>query len=225
MNTKERVALSNMIKNHFNIDEIKDISFNLGLDFDNISGPTRDTKIVSLIQYHERRNTIVDLAKALGEAKPNLDLSHWGGPNPVESLHAVLRQLLTDALSSTDVMTCAFDLFPSLYDEVGSNRRMIELIVENAISNNVVKELMDWIHKRNPYQYGQYWERVKRAWKAYKEQQHEAVPNVPQAQPRKQVKNNGVDNAVIIALKFYARGNNDGGEMAKDALEMIGVTT
>ncbi|MCA9999309.1 MAG: hypothetical protein KDE56_26285 [Anaerolineales bacterium] len=72
---------------------------------------------------------------------------------------AVVREMLTQAFSSGEINTLAFDLFPNLYNDFAaslSKGDRIEQIVMQAQRINRIPELTDYVKEKNPYQYGRY---------------------------------------------------------------------
>jgi hypothetical protein len=221
----ELAKLSQLIVNHFNIRELITVLDDLGINHENLGGGGSLSGLArEAVQYCSRNLRVPELAKALARRKPTVDFSHWGAPLPAEDLHGVLRQLLSEGFSSSDIRTLAFDLLPSLYGEVQSSQskaRGIEIVVEAAIKNNAILQLMEWVHTQNPYQYGKYFGRVDAALTAHQHREPEYTPSVPltggQPAPKQ-----SADAAIVLALKMYANGLEDKGTLAKEALALAG---
>lgn len=74
------------------------------------------------------------------------------------NLEAV-RRLLTDAFSSGEIKTLAFDRVPEVYDDFAAGMtksQMIEAIVENVYKQGRLPNLLAYVKKENPYQYSRY---------------------------------------------------------------------
>lgn len=93
------------------------------------------------------------------------------------------------------------------------------MVIEAAISNNAVVELMNYVKANNSHQYGAYFERVDSALTAHQNKEPEFVPVVEASTKKRPVI---VGNEVLLALRMYANGLSDGGALAKEALEMAG---
>jgi hypothetical protein len=57
--------LRQLIDEHFNLEEIKTLTFDLGLDYEHLAGETRPSKIVSLLLYLVRRGELSNLIDLL----------------------------------------------------------------------------------------------------------------------------------------------------------------
>ena len=67
-------ALRLGISSTFSLDEIKLASFDLGIDYENLEGGTKDIKIVSMIEYARRHGMMQELVAYVQNARPNLKL-------------------------------------------------------------------------------------------------------------------------------------------------------
>lgn len=77
---------------------------------------------------------------------------------------AAVRRLLSDAFNAGEISTLAFDLFPAVYQTFapGMDReQMIQRIVQHAGQQGKVPELLNYVQKENPYQYGRYADQLK----------------------------------------------------------------
>lgn len=219
-------TLSQLIVNHFNKGELITVLDDLGINHENLnSGGALSGLAREAVQHCARAVRVPELAKALARRKPTVDFSYWGAPLPKEDLHGVLRQLLNEAFSASDIRTLAFDLLPNLYGEVQSSQskaRGIEIVVEAIIKNDAILRLMEWVRTQNPHQYGAYFARVDAALEAHQQKETDYVPVVPVASGTPAPKQS-VNEAVILALRMYANGLEDGGALAKEALVLAGV--
>lgn len=74
-----------------------------------------------------------------------------------------VRELLSAALSSGEISTLAFDLFPTVYEDftAGMTRsQKIEMIVSHASRKGRVHDLIGYIERYNPYQHGRFANRL-----------------------------------------------------------------
>jgi hypothetical protein len=64
-----RIALND----YFNADELVELCFTLGLDYENLSGEAKAEKVMELIKYCERRGRTDDLINTIQRARPHID--------------------------------------------------------------------------------------------------------------------------------------------------------
>ena len=69
-----------LIDEHFNTAELKQLYFDLGIDWGDLDGGTDPEKIQSLIQYMQRRGRLPDLLAILRKERPDVE---WP-PDPPE---------------------------------------------------------------------------------------------------------------------------------------------
>jgi hypothetical protein len=222
----ELASLRQTIINHFNISELRLVLNDIGVNHEDLGGGSLGALALSAVSYCNRRNCIPEFAKALASHKPSVDFSPWGAPPPKESLHGVLRQLLNEAFSTGDIGTLAFDVFPGLYGELEASpgkTRKIEIVVEAAIQNDAVLRLMEWVRLNNAHKYNAYFNRVDAALTNHQQKEPEYIPEVPISFSPKAEPLQYVDNATLLVLKMYARGLDDQGALAKEALGILGV--
>lgn len=65
-------ALVPHLNNHFSLDEIEGLCFDMGIDDQNLRGQTKIAKIRALVQHCHRRNTIPVLETHIRQLRPNL---------------------------------------------------------------------------------------------------------------------------------------------------------
>lgn len=221
----DKAALRQTITNHFNLSELTTVIHDMGVDSEDISGGTLSNKALNTVSYFKRHQRLQEFAKILAKRKPAVDFSRWGAPLPIEGLHGVLRQLLVASFSTPEIRTLAFDLFPNLYGELEASSgktRKIEIVVEAAIKNDGVIGMMEYVRLNNPYRYSEYLARVDKALSAYQQRDQAFVPVVPIKEGKPTKRWHGVNDAILLALKMYASGLDDSGNLAKEALSMLG---
>jgi hypothetical protein len=83
----------------FDDEELRTLCFSLGLDYDALRGEGRDAKARELIAYAERRGQLLDLVRAIQQARPhNL---YWSEARrgetvpPASNQYATAKMLLT----------------------------------------------------------------------------------------------------------------------------------
>ena len=74
MNSNEYLStLHNLIDQSFSLEEVHDLCFTLGVDYDSISGNGKGAKIRELILWLARRGRLPDLLVAVRGERPNID--------------------------------------------------------------------------------------------------------------------------------------------------------
>jgi hypothetical protein len=68
----ERVRLREQLDSLFSQDDIRVLCFDLGIDFDNLAGGTKQVKVQSLIVYCEQRGRVDDLIQRATAINPNM---------------------------------------------------------------------------------------------------------------------------------------------------------
>ena len=68
----ELSKLREQISTSFNISEIKDLCFDLGVEYENLSGATRADKTRELVKYCQRHGRLNELVKRCKEIRPNV---------------------------------------------------------------------------------------------------------------------------------------------------------
>ena len=71
----QRTILANNMEAAYNLAELADLCFDLGINFENIAGDTLNSKVVNLIQYCERHNLLFSLRQKNQLKRPGAD---WG---------------------------------------------------------------------------------------------------------------------------------------------------
>lgn len=77
----ERSQLRDFIENHFNDSELRDLCFDLKVDYENLDQGGKSDKIRGLITYFERRDLSDQLTQAIENVRPSFKLK----PNKVFS--------------------------------------------------------------------------------------------------------------------------------------------
>ena len=62
------VQLFDTLKEHYNLDELKTLCFRLGVDYDSLSGQTKDAKARELVAFMERKQDLARLQAALEDS-------------------------------------------------------------------------------------------------------------------------------------------------------------
>lgn len=66
----DKAILARRLARYFNIDEMNTLMFNLGIDDEELSGDTRQTRARELVEYAERHDQLDVLATAVGNLRP-----------------------------------------------------------------------------------------------------------------------------------------------------------
>lgn len=71
---RERLVLRNLLKKHFDEQDLQDLCFDLQVDYENLANTSRkDSKIRELILYMEKRLLLADLVKVARSHRPQVD--------------------------------------------------------------------------------------------------------------------------------------------------------
>jgi hypothetical protein len=87
-----RADLRHKVATYFNDDEIKSLCFDLGIEYENLAGETREAKARELVTYCERTSQVSQLANRCRELRPSVD---WRVPEHLpepESLAAPTQE-------------------------------------------------------------------------------------------------------------------------------------
>lgn len=75
-----RQQMHHILTNHFDLEELEQLAYLMGLDFDEISGATKSAKASNLIAYCERTGTIAQLVDKAQAERPLLSTVVWPTP-------------------------------------------------------------------------------------------------------------------------------------------------
>lgn len=93
-----RHELRQKLADHFNLSELAGLSFDLGIDFENLAGSNKDDKARELILYCERHSCINELIGRCRELRPNADWFTSDGE---------MSRFVTDDILTPDELTDA----------------------------------------------------------------------------------------------------------------------
>lgn len=236
MNKIEDIATLNLhIEPHFDVEDIKQICFHMNVDYQNLESTSKRGMLRELVKYSNRHRIADRLLKAIHEVNPSLDLSHWGGSLPNESIQAILCEIFNKSYSLSDIKHVAFGLEEIVkFDFDGEMAHMgkstaATYLVDTVFNLGKGQLLIDEVQHSRPNAYQMYLPRLSKATKAYNKKnqvaqannetrrpvQQEPVPTQKKTDPAKFI------SAAILAMRMYADGLNDGGKLAKTTLEMI----
>lgn len=70
------VKINEFIMNHFNQDELNTLSFQMGIDFENITGDSKESKAREFVLHLARRNRLAELEEMIQGMRPGIPLDH-----------------------------------------------------------------------------------------------------------------------------------------------------
>jgi len=135
------IALRNFIVEHFNIDELRMLIADLGLDYDNISGSTKSTKALELVTFHKRHGRLPELARALG----------WSGSVQTnQPTTEQLVQVISRRFSLSDLETACFVLGIDHEDFRHSKTDFIVDLLSYTTRTQRLEQLLAQFRRMNP---------------------------------------------------------------------------
>jgi len=88
----QRNALRTNVAEHFGLEELKTLCFDLGVKFDNLAGESLDAKVAALILWFEERDRTSDLIEKLRQERPKADWSLKPRLSPNDLSNEPLRE-------------------------------------------------------------------------------------------------------------------------------------
>ena len=82
----------------FNLDELRVLSFDLGIEHEDLAGETRQAKIISLVDFVQRHDRLPDLLEVLAQTRPDVD---WRKPNLLSTGDLRVREKILNNIQST----------------------------------------------------------------------------------------------------------------------------
>lgn len=76
---EELIQLKNILDDRFSLAEIKDLCFDLKVNYDDLGAGGLSERIIELIQHLENRGQTHKLVKLISKYRPDIDLSFWSG--------------------------------------------------------------------------------------------------------------------------------------------------
>ncbi len=91
--------LREKIQEHFSMGELKGLCFDIGLDFEDLSGDEKIEKTVQLIKYMQRREQLPELIQALYEKRQNVNWESClgGGEDDIHYVKLISMRRTSDA--------------------------------------------------------------------------------------------------------------------------------
>jgi hypothetical protein len=94
----ELVKLKDEIRNHFNLGELKELCFNLQIDYEDLPGEGKSDKARELVSYCQRHGLLMSLVKQCEALRPHIPwqslLTDSPQPQQLELQRAEIRDLL-----------------------------------------------------------------------------------------------------------------------------------
>ncbi|HUM71624.1 MAG TPA: P-loop NTPase fold protein, partial [Chloroflexota bacterium] len=130
--------LRDALTDYFNTDELRDLCFTLGIDYENLGGDSKSEKVLELIQYCERHGRTDDLINTIQRARPNLDwerlASISSGPaqkvQPFANVQQSPDQYLFDSDSGEGVEQSFVNVQQSLDQQIVEDTPPLEEVAE-----------------------------------------------------------------------------------------------
>lgn len=76
------VMVQHALHQFFNTDDLSQLAFELGIDYENLPGSTKERKARELVLFVDRRGQLEMLVQAVREMRPNVPLPWLGGRDP-----------------------------------------------------------------------------------------------------------------------------------------------
>lgn len=100
----DRRKLTRVLLEQFNEEELRDLCFELVLDYENLAGSGKSVKVRSLIQYLQRRNRLPELLDLLKKVRPRIDFDDLITTKE-EDVGAAFQAAQKGAQSKSDTLT------------------------------------------------------------------------------------------------------------------------
>ena len=60
-----------MLENRFSDEELQALCFDLGVDYENLPGATKATRVIGIVTYFERMHRSEELIRSIRDLRPN----------------------------------------------------------------------------------------------------------------------------------------------------------
>jgi tetratricopeptide (TPR) repeat protein/LysM repeat protein len=151
MEEYDRQALAQLrrtLTDYFNEDELRTLCFDLGVDYESLSGEGKASKTRELIVHLERHNRIGELLKLVAELRPNV---YWGIPAASEASPQQLTRILIDHFDEQELRTLCFDLGVDYHVLPGKRRKdKARELVEFSERRDRIPDLIWAIRRMRP---------------------------------------------------------------------------
>ena len=120
------IQLRKLLTRHFNISELQIICFDIGVDYEELEGLNKTTKVQGLINYLQRRN---ELRLLIGEAKEQRPSVNWPDinslehENPIEGFSFNYERATNHAASDRELQY--FDKTTGLHAQTSISRQIV----------------------------------------------------------------------------------------------------
>jgi hypothetical protein len=147
----DTVTLRDTLVNHFNMNELKSLCFDLGINFDSLPGETMQNKSQELIVYLQRHDRIEELVNQIRRLRPNIILQETDPVGFAVKERGRLRNILTNKFNEEDLKNLSFDLgidyedLPA-YGRQGKAREIVNFFERRGR----LKELQEAIERLRP---------------------------------------------------------------------------
>lgn len=140
----DRIRVRQLMIKHFNEYELREIMFELRLDYESLPGKSKSEKVTELIFFMERHNRLDEMMKELQKQRPNVA---WMADShkQEEKIDTIkLYRILSTYFSSSELRDLAFDLkinYESLPGETTQDkaRELVLYLDRRGLTDNLVK--------------------------------------------------------------------------------------
>ena len=73
--SRPQSKIAAILEQHFNDADLRTISFDLDIDYENLAGDVKAIKVIELVEYLSRRGRLGELLATIQKERPNVDLS------------------------------------------------------------------------------------------------------------------------------------------------------
>lgn len=150
-----KMALRKALVQYFDLEEIKTLCFDMGVDYDDFPGDTKSSKARSLITYCERRSLLDELQKSCQASRPSFSWETIFKPysesqNRSEKL-TNLRNVISKHFSTNDLKDLCFKLNidPELLPASTKESQIRELVLL-TYRNDSLSSLLNYCQQERP---------------------------------------------------------------------------
>lgn len=156
--TTIRRDLHSFIANHFSLEELQILSFDLSIDYDHLVGEIKPIKIISLLLYALRNGRIPALMNLLKEYRPNVlwpdfspDILEIGFINKDDLKNYPLGTLIDFYFDKSDIQKHCFDMGVNYENLVGDTKlAVIPSFLTALYEKRQIPDFMELIRQERP---------------------------------------------------------------------------
>lgn len=133
-----RTRLRKLLVERFSMGELQTLSFDLGVDFEILSGDKKTEKAVELITYLERRNRLPEIANLIEQERP--DLAKELGNIRKEVQHLRQKKTAYSIIGIVSLLVIAIILIILFWKQQDTSEDFIyQVRVRDTVTNSVVE--------------------------------------------------------------------------------------